>query len=99
MNFQTGPHVLIRAQVKIGDDCHINHQSTLEGIVRMGDGIRIMAHVYIPSRTWFGDHIFVGPGDNFLNDMKPRRWSNGAPEPRCAFVEDDLKIGGGMHNF
>ncbi|MEI8311913.1 MAG: acyltransferase [Verrucomicrobiota bacterium] len=93
--FQTGHHVIIRAQVKIGDYCNINNQSTLEGIVRMGDGVRIMAHVYIPSRTWFGDHIFVGPGVNFLNDMKPGRWPDGAPEPRGAFVEDDVTIGGG----
>src|SRR5262249_6712589 len=68
--------------------------STLEGIIRMGDGVRIMSHVYIPSRTWFGDHVFVGPGVTFLNDPRPGR-VDGMPTPRGAFIEDDVMIGGG----
>ena len=67
----------------------------LEGIIRMGDGVRIMAHVYIPSRTWFGDHVFVGPGVTFLNDRTPGRYRGDMPTPRGATIKDDVMIGGG----
>ena len=57
----------------MGDYCAVSNHSTIEGVVRFGDGVRIMSHVYIPSRTWFGSHVFVGPGVNFLNDRLPGR--------------------------
>lgn len=94
--FQTGHHVVVRAKVKMGDYCCLLNHSTIEGLVRFGTGVRIMSHVYIPSRTWFGDHVFVGPGTTFLNDRLPLRAGGGAyPEPRGATVEDDVMIGGG----
>lgn len=93
--FQSGHYAIIRAKVRAGNYCTVCNHSALEGIVRMGDGVRIMSHVYVPSRTWFGDHVFVGPGVTFLNDRAPGRWENGAPEPRGAFVENDVVIGGG----
>jgi acetyltransferase-like isoleucine patch superfamily enzyme len=65
----------------------------LEGIIRFGDGVRVMSHVYIPSRTWFGDHVFVGPGVTFLNERYPLR-SEGTV-PKGASIEDDVMIGGG----
>jgi UDP-3-O-[3-hydroxymyristoyl] glucosamine N-acyltransferase len=71
--FQSGHYTVIRAKVRIGDYCTVCHHSTLEGIIRFGDGVRIMSHVYIPSRTWFGNNIFVGPGVTFLNDRLPGR--------------------------
>lgn len=92
--FQAGHHVVIRAVVKIGDYCAVMNHSTLEGIVRFGTGVRIMSHVYIPSRTWFGNNIFVGPGVTFLNDRYPAR-NNPSPTPRGATIDDDVMIGGG----
>jgi len=93
--FQTGHYVVIRARVRAGNYCTVCNHSTLEGIIRMGDGVRIMSHVYIPTRTWLGSHVFIGPGVTFLNDRRPGRWEGGAPEPRGAFVEDEVMIGGG----
>ena len=93
-HFQTGHYVIIRAKVKTGDYCTLCNQSTLEGLVRFGTGVRIMSHVYIPSRTWFGDHVFVGPGTTFLNDKRPGRLDN-MPTPRGATIEDHVVIGGG----
>lgn len=93
--FQTGHYVIIRAKVRAGDYCTVCNHSTLEGLIRMGDGVRIMSHVYIPTRTWFGSHVFVGPGVTFLNDARPGRWEGATPEPRGAFVEDEVMIGGG----
>ena len=92
--FQSGHHTVIRAMVRAGDYCTVLNQSTLEGIIRLGTGVRIMSHVYIPSRTWFGDRVFVGPGVTFLNARIPGREGNPST-PRGATIEDDVMIGGG----
>lgn len=93
--FQSGHYTVIRAKVRIGNYCTVTHHSTLEGIIRMGNGVRIMSHTYIPSRTWFGDHVFVGPGVTFLNDRRPGR-VDPMPTPRGPTIEDDVMIGGGV---
>ena len=93
-HFHTVHYAVIRAMVKIGDYCTILNHSTIEGVVRMGNGVRIMSNVYIPSRTWFGDNVFVGPGVTFLNDRYPCR-REPLPTPRGATVHDDVMIGGG----
>ena len=79
--FQTGHYAVIRAKVRVGDYCTVCNHSTLEGLIRMGNGVRIMSHTYIPSRTWFGDHIFVGPGVVFLNAKYPGRQEEMEPPP------------------
>ncbi len=93
-HFHSAHYTVIRAMVQIGDYCTLLSHSTLEGIVRMGTGVRIMSHVYVPTRTWFGDNVFVGPGVKFLNDRYPLRRVP-MPVPRGATVEDDVMIGGG----
>jgi acetyltransferase-like isoleucine patch superfamily enzyme len=92
--FQTGHYAVIRAKVEMGDYCTVLNHSTLEGLIRFGVGVRIMSHVYIPSRTWFGDNVFVGPGVTFLNDRQPGRCED-MPTPKGATLEDDVMIGGG----
>ena len=93
--FQTGHYAVIRAKVRIGDYCTVFHHCTIEGIVRLGTGVRIMANTYVPSRTWIGDHVFIGPGVTILNDRIPGRHET--PEtPRGATIEDDVMIGGGV---
>ncbi len=94
--FQTGLYTVIRAKVSMGNYCTVTNHSTFEGIIRMGNGVRIMSHVYVPSRTWFGDDVFVGPGVIFLNDSQPGRYGGGdIPTPRGATIEDNVVIGGG----
>lgn len=93
--FQSGHYTVIRAKVQIGSHCTVMNHSALEGLVRMGNGVRIMSHTYIPSRTWFGDHIFVGPGVVFLNDRYPGRIEP-VPSPIGATIEDNVMIGGGV---
>lgn len=90
--FQCGHHVLIRAEVVIGDRCVVHHKCTLEGRIRIGDGVKIMAHVYIPSATVIGGMVFIGPGTTFLNDKYPMR--RAAPV-EGARIEDHVTIGGG----
>jgi acetyltransferase-like isoleucine patch superfamily enzyme len=91
--FQAGHHVLIRAEVLIGDRCVVHHKCTLEGRIRIGDGVKIMAHVYIPSGTQIGSMVFIGPGTTFLNDKYPMR--RAAPV-QGARIEDHVTIGGGV---
>ena len=94
--FQSGHYVVIRAKIRIGNYCAILNHSVLEGLIRCGDGVRIMSHVYVPSRTWFGDRVFVGPNVTFLNDRFPARVDDVPyPTPQGATVEDDVMIGGG----
>jgi acetyltransferase-like isoleucine patch superfamily enzyme len=93
--FQTGHYAVIRALVRMGDYCTVLNHSCIEGIVRLGTGVRIMTNTYIPSRTWIGDNVFIGPGVTFLNDKYPGR-RNPMPTPRGATVEDDVMVGGGV---
>ena len=90
--FQCGHQVLIRAEVTIGDRCVVHHKCTLEGRLRMGHGVKIMAHVYLPSTTVIGNLVFIGPGVTFLNDRLPMR--RAAPV-QGAIIEDHVTIGGG----
>lgn len=99
-HLQTGHYSVIRARVTAGDNLALGNQSTLEGLIKLGTGVRIMSHVYIPSRTEIGSHVFIGPGCTFLNDRTPCRYASlpaGAPmpTPKGAVIEDDVCIGGG----
>lgn len=91
--FQSGHYTVIRAHVVAGHHCTVMNHSTLEGLILLGDGVRIMSHVYIPTRTRFGNHVFVGPGTTFLNARLPGREDR--PQLAGAQVEDDVMIGGG----
>lgn len=93
-HFHAAHYVVIRALVKMGDYCTMLNHSTIEGIVRLGTGVRIMTNVYISSRTWIGDHVFIGPGTTFLNGKYPGRREETRP-PKGATVGDDVMIGGG----
>lgn len=93
-HFQTGHYAVIRAKVEIGHYCTVLNHSALEGLIHFGEGVRIMSHVYIPSRTWFGNNVFVGPGVTFLNDRTPGR-VDVMETPRGATIEDEVMIGGG----
>lgn len=90
--FQCGHQVLIRAEVVIGHRCVVHHKCTLEGRLRLGDGVKIMAHVYLPSRTQIGSMVFIGPGTTFLNARYPMREGS----VQGATVEDHVTIGGGV---
>lgn len=91
--FQCGHNVVIRAEVTIGDRCVVHHQCTLEGRLKLGNGVKIMAHVYLPSTTEIGDMVFIGPGTSFMNDRYPMRRAAPVEGPR---IEDHVSIGGGV---
>jgi acetyltransferase-like isoleucine patch superfamily enzyme len=91
-HFSCGHQVLIRAEVVAGDRVVVHHKCTLEGRIQIGNGVKIMAHVYIPSRTEIGDMVFIGPGVTFLNDRYPMRSHHPVVG---ATIEDHVTIGGG----
>jgi len=91
--FQCGHHVLIRAEVTIGDRCVVHHKCTLEGRLRIGNGVKLMANVYLPSTTEIGDMVFIGPGTTFLNDRYPMRRAAPVQGP---IIESHVSIGGGV---
>lgn len=91
--FSCGHQVLIRAEVTAGDRVVIHHKCTLEGRIRIGSGVKIMAHVYIPSTTEIGNRVFIGPGTTFLNDRHPMRRAAPVAGPR---IEEHVTIGGGV---
>lgn len=90
--FQCGHQVLIRGEVVMGDRCVVHHKCTLEGRLTIGNGVKIMAHVYVPSRTILGDFVFIGPGTTFLNAKYPMREGT----VQGATIEDHVCIGGGV---
>lgn len=72
-HFTAGHNVTIRAHCELGDRVVVLHGSTLEGNIKIGKGVKIMTHVYIPSQTVIGDMVFIGPGVNILNAKLPMR--------------------------
>jgi len=91
--FTCGHHVLIRAECTIGDRCVVLHKCTLEGKIKIGDGVKLMAHIYVPSRTVIGNFVFVGPGCTFLNHKLPMR---STMPVSGAILEDNVCVGGGV---
>jgi len=90
--FTCGHNVVIRAECNIGDRVVILHGTTLEGKITIGKGVKIMAHVYIPSGTVIGGMTFIGPAVNFLNAKLPMRDTNvSAPK-----IGNHVVIGGGV---
>ena len=61
----------------------------------MGRGCRIMSNCYIPSRTWLGDYVFMGPGVTITNSRYPGRLPD-LPTARGPTIEDGVMIGGGV---
>ncbi len=88
----TFAHRLKRAEVVIGNRCVVHHKCALEGRLRLGNGVKIMAHVYLPSRTQIGSMVSIGPGTTFLN----ARYRMREGSVQGATVEDHVSIGGSV---
>jgi len=90
--FTCGHNVTVRAECRIGDRVVLLHGSTLEGRLQIGKGVKIMAHVYIPSGTKIGDMVFIGPGVNILNASMPMR----VPGIAGVTIGNHVVVGGGV---
>lgn len=90
-NFQTGPHVLIRENNKIGNDVAIWHDVTISPGNVIGDDCRIHAGSFLELTT-LGKKVFIGPNVVFADDPHPVN-----PSRRTCFggavVEDEAVVG------
>lgn len=94
-DFQTGHHVMVRADTVIGDHVALGTNTVVDGQVRIGSFVKIESNCYIPTHCVFGSRIFLGPGVTILNDRYPLRRRDEYRPEGCT-VEDNVTIGGGV---
>ena len=94
-DFQTGHHVLVRADTVIGDHVSLGTNTVIDGQVRIGDFVKIESNCYIPTHCAFGSRVFLGPGVTILNDKYPLR-KRDEYRPEGCIIEDNVTIGGGV---
>lgn len=70
--FQTGHGVLLREMNEIGDDVSIGSGSIVEHHVRIGRGVRLHSHVFVPEFTVLEDECWLGPNVVLTNARYPR---------------------------
>lgn len=89
--FQSGHHTVIRGRVEMGDYCTVTNGAVIEGMVKMGDAVRLMSHVYVASRTRFGNRVVCGPNVVFLNEKRPGPIGRAAQRRFCRGRCDDRR--------
>ncbi len=97
--FQCGYFCIIRADCWLADRVTLMSRVTLEGRVQIGEGTKVMAHVYLPTKTILGSRVFVGPGVTVLNDRYPFRRERAQVVVQGPTIEDNVTIGGGCTIF
>jgi len=87
---ETGHHVLIRENCKIGTHSRIGTNSVVDGSVEIGNEVNIQTGAYLPPGTVVGDGVFIGPCTIITNDLYP-------PSPKISGVtiEKNVTIGAG----
>jgi acetyltransferase-like isoleucine patch superfamily enzyme len=87
---ETGHHVLIRENCKIGTRSRIGTNSVVDGSVGIGNNVNIQTGAYIPPGTVIEDGVFIGPCTVITNDLYP-------PSPKITGVtiKKDAAIGAG----
>jgi len=70
-HLETGHHVVIREQCRIGDDVSIWTGSVIDYGCRLGDGVKIHCNCYVAQFTEIGDGAFLAPGVTIANDLYP----------------------------
>ena len=94
-HFQTGHHVLVRADTVIGDHVLLGTNTVIDGQVRIGSFVRIESNCYIPTHCTLGSRIFLGPGVTILNDRYPLR-RRASYRPEGCVIDDNVTVGGGV---
>jgi len=69
--FETGHNVTIREENRIGDDCAIWNNSTIDYGCVIGNRVKIHNNVYIAQYTTIEDDVFLAPGVMIANDPHP----------------------------
>lgn len=69
--FETGHNVIIREDNRIGNDCAIWNNSTIDYGCVLGHRVRIHCNVYVAQYTTIEDDVFLAPGVMLANDPHP----------------------------
>jgi acetyltransferase-like isoleucine patch superfamily enzyme len=80
--FETGHHVVIREENRIGDDVSVWSNSIVDYGCVLGDRVKIHSNCYIAQYTEIEDDAFLAPGVTLANDLFPgseesARWMRG----------------------
>lgn len=70
-DFETGHHVVVREENRIGDRCSVWSGSTVDYGCSIGSGVRIHCNCYLAQFTVLEDEVFLGPGVTTTNDLHP----------------------------
>lgn len=69
--FQTGHHVVVREESRIGKDVSIWSNSVIDYGCILGDRVKIHSNCYVSQFTRIGDGAFLAPGVTLANDLYP----------------------------
>lgn len=70
-SFETGHHVVVREENRIGNYCSIWNNSTIDYGCRIGNRVKIHCNVYVAQFSVLEDDVFLAPGVVFANDLFP----------------------------
>jgi acetyltransferase-like isoleucine patch superfamily enzyme len=74
---QTGHNVVIREQVRIGDEVSIWSNSIVDYGCVIGDRVKIHSNCYIAQYTELENDVFLAPGVTIANDLYPGNRASG----------------------
>lgn len=69
--FQTGHHVVVREQCRIGDDVAVWTGSLIDYGCHVADFVKIHCNCYVAQFTEIGEGAFLAPGVTIANDLYP----------------------------
>lgn len=69
--FQTGHHVIVREECRIGDDVSVWSNTVVDYGCRIGDRVKIHSNCYVAQFTEIAEDAFLAPGVTIANDLYP----------------------------
>jgi acetyltransferase-like isoleucine patch superfamily enzyme len=73
VDFQTGHHVVVREDTKIGDRVSVWSNTVIDYGCQIGSRVKIHCNCYIAQYTELEDDAFLAPGVTIANDLFPGR--------------------------
>lgn len=80
-DFETGHHVVVREQNRLGDHVSIWNNTTIDYGCVIGSRVKLHSNVYVAQFTVIEDDVFLAPGVMIAND----------PHPGCAFSQQCMR--------
>jgi acetyltransferase-like isoleucine patch superfamily enzyme len=81
----------------VGSDCNVCGHAFIEGGARVGNGVTVKNGVMLFSGVSVDDHVFIGPGVVFTNDLRPRAAIKKRPDELVATrVATGASLGAGV---